>query len=226
MMAFLFEYAATMGLVDVAYIHPSGARSDYGRIGGIDDLDCLSRYDGLLYMRVNGLGAWCLGLTQEYTPSPLEEREALKVLPTMEIVATGPLLPGDTLVLEQFAEQTSDAVWRIDQTRLLEAVEQGHTIDRMEAFLKARSDGEIPDNVQVFFREAADRVSRLADLGAARLIEARDAVLAQLIANDGSLRSLCMLAGERHIVVPEENEAAFRRALHDLGYGLPGTPTD
>ncbi|MBN1979808.1 MAG: helicase-associated domain-containing protein [Anaerolineae bacterium] len=225
MMAFLFEYAATLGLVDVAYIHPSGARSDYGRMWGTDDLDCLSRYDGLLYLRVNGLGAWCLGLTQEYTPSPLEKREALKVLPTMEIVATETLPPGDTLILEQFAEQTSDAVWRIDQARLLEAVEQGHATDRMEAFLRARSDSEIPDNVRVFFREAADRASRLADLGAARLIEAQDAALAQLIANDSTLRSLCMLAGERHIVVPEENEAAFRRALHNLGYGLPKRPT-
>jgi hypothetical protein len=225
MVAFLFEYAATLGLIDVAYIHPSGARSDYGQMWGTDDLDCLSRYDGLLYLRVNGLGAWCLGLTPEYTPSPLERREMLKVLPTLEIVATEPLPPGDTLILEQFAEQTSDAVWRIDQLRLLEAVEQGHATDRMEAFLRARSDGKIPDNVQVFFREAADRASRLADLGAARLIEAHDAALAQLIANDGTLRSLCMLAGERHIVVPEENEAAFRRALHNLGYGLPKRPT-
>jgi hypothetical protein len=224
-MAFLFEYAATLGLVDVAYIHPSGARSDYGGIWGTDDLDCLSRYDGLLYLRVNGLGAWCMGLTQEYTPSPLEEREALKVLPTMEIVATEPLPPGDTLVLDQFAEQTSDAVWRIDQARLLEAVEQGYEIDRMEAFLRARCGDEMPDNVLVFFREAADRASRLADMGAARLIEARDAALAQLIANDSALRSLCMLAGESYIVVPEENESAFRRALHDLGYGLPKRPT-
>jgi hypothetical protein len=143
----------------------------------------------------------------------------------MEIVATGPLPPGDALVLEQFAEQTSDAVWRIDQARLLDAVEQGHAVDRMEAFLRARSGGEMPDNVQVFFHEAADRASRLADLGAARLIETRDAALAQLIANDSTLRSLCMLAGERHIVVPEENESAFRRALHKLGYGLPRKPT-
>jgi len=224
LMAFLFEYAATLGLADVAYIHPSGARADYNQ-WGTDDLDCLSRYDGLLYLRINSLGAWCLGLTQEYIPSPLEKREALKVLPTMEIVATGPLPPGDTLVMEQFAEQTSDAVWRIDQARLLEAVEQGHAIGRMEAFLRARSSSEIPDSVQIFFREAADRASRLTDLGAARLIEAQDEMLAQLIANDSSLRAMCLLAGERHIVVPEENESAFRRALHRLGYGLPKKPT-
>jgi hypothetical protein len=225
MMAFLFEYAATLGLIDTAYIHPSGARSDYGRMWGADDLDCLSRYDGLLYLRVNGLGAWCLGLAPEYTPSPLEERLALKVLPNMEIVATEPLPPGDALVLDQFTEQTSDAVWRIDRARLLTAAEQGHAIEHMEAFLKARSGGEMPENVRVFFREAADRASCLADRGTARLIEAQDAALAQLIANDSALRSLCTLAGERHIVVPEENESAFRRALHKLGYGLPRKPT-
>jgi len=116
-------------------------------------------------------------------------------------------------------------VWRIDQARLLEAVEQGHAIGRMEAFLRARSSSEIPDSVQIFFREAADRASRLTDLGAARLIEAQDEMLAQLIANDSSLRAMCLLAGERHIVVPEENESAFRRALHRLGYGLPKKPT-
>jgi hypothetical protein len=31
-----------------------------------------------------------------------------------------------------------------------------------------------------------------------------------------------MLAGERHLVVPAEAESAFRRALHELGYGLAG----
>ncbi|MBU1752162.1 MAG: hypothetical protein KKA73_31160, partial [Chloroflexi bacterium] len=87
LLAFLFEYAATLGLIDVAYIHPSGARPDYHDNWGTDDLDCLSRYDGLLYFRLTGLGAWCLGLTAEYTqcpadePAPLEVRQVLQVLP-------------------------------------------------------------------------------------------------------------------------------------------------
>ncbi len=221
MMAFLFEYAATMGLIDVAYIHPSGARRDYGNLWGTDDLDCLSRYDGLLYIRINGLGAWCLGLTEEYVPSPLEVRQALKVLPNLEVVATEPLPPGDVLFLEQFAERTSDVVWRIQPTLLLEAVEQGHSVAEMEAFLKAKAGDSLPDNVEVFFKEMGDRASRLVDRGSARLIEAQDAALAQLITNDSHLRSLCMLAGERYIVVPADAEKAFRRALHKLGYGLP-----
>jgi hypothetical protein len=53
----LFEYAATAGLIDVAYTDPRGARDDYRVLWGAGQLDCLSRYDGLVAVRVNELGA-------------------------------------------------------------------------------------------------------------------------------------------------------------------------
>lgn len=56
-LAFLFEYAATLGLVDVAYIAPEGARRDFSDRRVTDDLSALSRYDGLMYLRLNALGA-------------------------------------------------------------------------------------------------------------------------------------------------------------------------
>jgi hypothetical protein len=53
----LLEYAATIGLIDVAYTDPCGARDDYRALWGAGRYDCLSRYDGLLAVRVNELGA-------------------------------------------------------------------------------------------------------------------------------------------------------------------------
>ena len=53
----LFEYAATLGLIDVAYTGPRGARRDYQALWGAGQLSCLSRYDGLAAVRVNELGA-------------------------------------------------------------------------------------------------------------------------------------------------------------------------
>jgi hypothetical protein len=53
----LFEYAATLGVVDVAYTGARGARDDYRGLWGTDGLDSLSRYDGLAAVRVNELGA-------------------------------------------------------------------------------------------------------------------------------------------------------------------------
>jgi hypothetical protein len=53
----LLEYAATMGVIDVAYTDPAGARDDYRGLWGADQLAWLSRYDGLVALRVNELGA-------------------------------------------------------------------------------------------------------------------------------------------------------------------------
>ena len=219
-LAFLFEYAATLGLIDVATIAPDGARPDYRALWGVDDLGCLSRYDGLLYFRINGLGAWCLGQADAYVPTPFEERPLLKVLPNMDVVAIEALPPGDALFLEAFAEPTADFVWAIRQEKVLQALEQGRTAAEIAAFLEARSAGPLPGNVAVTLAELGDRASRLAVRGPALWIEARDAALAQLVANDSRTRALCMLAGERHLVVPADAESAFRRALHELGYAL------
>jgi hypothetical protein len=52
----LFEYAATAGLIDVAYTDPRGAREDFRALWGAGQLSCLSRYDGLVAVRVNDLG--------------------------------------------------------------------------------------------------------------------------------------------------------------------------
>ncbi len=52
----LLEYAATIGLIDVAYTDPRGARDDYRGLWGAEEFDRLSRYDGLLAVRVNELG--------------------------------------------------------------------------------------------------------------------------------------------------------------------------
>jgi hypothetical protein len=58
----LFEYAATLGVVDIAFTAPRGARNDYrelwgaGRRDSLSGYDSLSRYDGLAAVRVNELG--------------------------------------------------------------------------------------------------------------------------------------------------------------------------
>jgi hypothetical protein len=68
-LAVLFEYAATLGLIDIEYVPPTGARDDYQNNWGGDHLDQLSRYDGLAALRLNPLGAHAAGATADYTPA-------------------------------------------------------------------------------------------------------------------------------------------------------------
>jgi hypothetical protein len=103
----------------------------------------------------------------------------------------------------------------------LEAVEGGLTVGELKDFLAARSQGPLPQTVEVFLADLAHKAGQLADAGVARLIVCADAHLAQLLANDRRLRKLCQRAGERHLVFRAAGEAAVRRALRELGYVLP-----
>ena len=220
LLAFLFEYMATMGLIDVAYIPPSLARMDFSNLWGVDDYDALSYYDGLQYFRINNLGAWCLEMVDDYQPAKPQQTSRFTVLPNMDIVATEAVPAGDVLILEQFAASVSDNVWHIELDQLLKSVENGQSITTMVEFLKANAGNDLPGTVETFFSDVSERVSRLSDAGPARLIEVKDEATARLITHDRELSKHCMLAGDRHIAVPTKSEAAFRRGLRKLGYSL------
>lgn len=217
----LFEYAATLGLVDVAYVPPNGARPDYRELWGTDDLDFLSRYDGLLLFRLNPLGAYCLGTTETYAPPPQEERLTLAVGPAREVAALHPPLPpADALTLEVFAEPSGEAAWQLDPAKILAATEAGRPVSELETFLQTRA-GPLPPAVQSFLADLAARAGQLSDSGAARLVECADAALAAELAAHKRLSRLCLRAGDRHLVVPAASESAFRKALRELGHILP-----
>ena len=52
------------------------------------------------------------------------------------------------------------------------------------------------------------------------MIECVDAQTAQKVAQHEDTKKLCMLAGEKHLVLTS-TEKAFRKALRKLGYGMP-----
>ena len=224
LLAFLFEYAATMGLIDVAYISPVFARDDYHGHWGADDLDFLSRYDGLQYLRINALGAYVLEMTDSYEAAPVEDRPVLKVLPNHEIVITDEILltEGDRLFLEKISEKASASVWRLSVRSLLTAAEKGTGADEALSFLQSHSTGAIPETVISLFGDSAERTTPLSYTGRSHLIACDDPVLASMIASDTKLRKLCLAAGESHIAVLPGKEKAFLKALADLGYIVPG----
>ena len=221
LLAFLLEYAVTLGIIDAALIPPAGARYNYGDLWGTDDLIYFSRYDGLMYLRITALGAYCLGIETEYRPAPMERKPVLRILPNLEITAIGAELErGDRIALDTYALPVSELVWQLNQSKLLTAIQEGRSIAEVREFLDARSIGTIPDTVIRFLDDTEQRAAKLQDRGLARLIECSDAALAVLIAGDSRTRKHCMPAGERHLVVPSSSEGAFKRALLKLGYSI------
>jgi hypothetical protein len=218
----LFEYAATLGLIDVAYVPPDGARPDYHNMWGTDDLEYLSRYDGLMYIRQTPLAAYALGWAEVYEPPALEQRSAFTVLANLDVVATGDGLTfSDRIALERYAHRTADRVWRLDRERLLATAEEGESIAAVRAFLEARTATSLPPTVISLLDDVADRTQRFVDPGAMRVIECADPALVLRLANDARTRRLCIAAGESRLLVPTGAEQAFRRAVRKLGYAVP-----
>jgi len=99
-LAYLFEYLATLGMIDVAYTTPYHARRDFAENWATDDFVLLSRYDGLRYIRLNALGAFCLGMDDCYQPAVGAKPPLLCVDSDFGLALLRDPEPGERLICE------------------------------------------------------------------------------------------------------------------------------
>lgn len=220
-LAVLFEYAATLGLLDVEYVAPAHARDDFRHMWGADWIDALSRYDGLLAVRLTPLGAYAAGLTSTYRPpEPAAPGRGLEVLANFDIVATADLPAADRLVLDAYAVRTSDRVWTLTAASLLAAIDAGRPPGGLTSFLAERAAHGLPVTVRTLIDDVEARTQQVRDLGMRHIVECADVAVATLIARDRSLGRYCTRIGDRHLLLAPGGEAKVRTALHKLGYAL------
>ncbi len=224
MLVFLFEYMATLGLIDVAYVRPHEIRmKDCKSMWGTDDLEFFSRYDGLIYFRINLLGNFCLGRMDRYEPArQASGAKHLKVLSNLEIAFHPGILPqGDLLFMERFSDPVSEGVMKLNAAKILDLASQENGIDRIVEFLKIRSENAFPETVERFLRDVGKKSACLSDAGHVRLLKVADAELACLLVNDPVFQKLCLPAGQEHVAVLSGREKAFANAVKKMGYACP-----
>ena len=178
-------------------------------------------YDGLMSIRITAFGASALGIATDIEiPAPVATA-VLQVLPDLQVVAVGVEVERSVrMALDASSVPVSDVVWRIDRAKLLAAGDQGWSIEQIRTFLATHNAGALPDAASRLLQDVAERSGQVVDRGLVRLVECRDPALAALLANDRRTARQCTAAGDRYLVVPTSSEAAFRRALRDLGYRL------
>lgn len=217
----LFEYCATLGMVDVAYKSPHNARTHFQSLWGGDGMTFLSRYDGLMAVRLTDLGAYCLGLATSYTLPARVASCALSVSASLRISVTrGNLSADDVLLLENWASSDGAGSWRLDRDKTMLAVERGQDTAQLESFLQSHDSQPLPVQVESFLRTCNKQGKAMRVLGASVLIECADAGTADLIAGHKDTAALCMRAGKRHLAVLQNQEEKFRKAARQLGYGI------
>jgi len=221
MRAFFLESLATLGVLDAGLVYPHQLWPDlHDSLNG--DLPFCGRYDGLLYVRLNPLGAYALGFSDHYDLRAEARPKLFRVLPNLDVVlANGPLNPADRATLELLAAPKSDMVWTLDAERMLTHVETGGAFRELRDFLEANAAEGLPENVQVFLADLESKLGACRARREAVLLEWADEALARLIATSSGTNKLCFHAGANRLVVPAENVTAFSRAVKKLGYVLP-----
>jgi hypothetical protein len=220
-LVYLFEYLATLGMLDLAYVPPYGIRDDYRGIWGTDDLSFFSRYDGLVYFRLNPLGAWCLDLCDEYQAAETPVVPLLTVSEDLHIELVRAPEPGEVLLLDRYTERLSEQIWRVTPESVLNAMQEGQDPGVFLEFLMQRSERPLGPTVDDFFAEIRNRKDALRDGGAARLLQCADVGIVRLLTSDPATRDYCLQGGPKILVVPEKAEKGFRRGLRKLGYIFP-----
>ena len=224
-LAVLFEYAATLGLLDVDYVSPAHARDDFRQMWGADWIDALSRYDGLRAVRLTALGAYAAGLTTTYTPAapPLPWTAPCRCWPTSTSSPppTSRRPTGSSSTPSPPAPPTGcgpcrrRASWR-------PSMQAGRPASSPPSWTSApctrfprRSAGCSPTS-----RPAP---GRSATSGPAASSNAPTRVSPPCSPEDRSLRGLCIRLGERHLMLDPASEPKARAALRKLGYPLGPT---
>jgi len=221
LLCLLFEYAATLGMVDVAYIEPGCAPSNFRDMWGTDDLEFLSRYDGLAFFRITALGAYCLGASERYANASPPGRIRLSVLPSLLInVMDGEPSVEELMTLEAWCVPEAPHSWRLDRQKAISAIERGHKLDDLLAFLQSRDDQPLPQTAESFITTCRKNATALKVIGTAVLIECQDEATADLVAEHKLNAGLCLRAGERRLVVRLEHEEKFRAMVRMLGLGM------
>jgi len=220
LMVYFMEYLATLGMLDIGYTHADSGIDDLGGLWGVDELVYLSRYDGLLYLRLNPLGAYCLGLSEDYELELPETEALLDVDAALQLHLRRPADAAEGMQLQQFALPLGANEWRLTRDSLLAAAGNGLSLDDFHLFLQQNSASEPPAALATLFEECAARSTAVTDAGSARLLKCATSSLAAALARDPKVAPYCLHAGGRMLVVPSNKLSGFRKVLRAKGYAI------
>ncbi|MEO5953809.1 MAG: hypothetical protein ABIQ44_15205 [Chloroflexia bacterium] len=234
--AVIMEYVASLGMVEIAYTKPEYGTRTFDEQTGSDfsDYDYISRYDGLIALKLTPLGAYVLGLSGSYVEAErpkgsagkIEMVPVLRVLPTLDIVIldASRLMPHEKMLLERVAAVQSDHVYRLSRDVMLESIGKVVKLDAVKSFLAEKSgiapEG-LPNTVLTFFDDVERRSTILREGERLIVFESDDPYLLAELSKAPGIRGVAQLGkiGAQDVLfVPESHEREARKQIKKLGY--------
>lgn len=184
-------------------------------------MDFLSRYDGLKFIRINSLGAFCLDLAETYELPEIAVKSSFTILPNLKIKIDGAALTvGEEIFLENFAEKEDGNLWRLSQEKTIYALENGKKIESLREFLEKREEQLLPETVEGFLRDTEKRAAALKSKETAQIIECETTEIADEISQNPHTKKFCERFGKKSLEVFAPDEKKFREIVRKIGYGV------
>jgi hypothetical protein len=217
--AVLWEILAAIGALDIAYLEDTEGMFP-AEVYAYDE-PIYSRYDGLMYFRINPLGAYLFGQADAYVPSqPLDaELFSVAVDGRITLLQQAPLSAAHQTQLAQIADAV-DGGYQLSVPKLLTLLESAPNLDLPRTFLAQRNRGPLPATVVDLLRRVEEDSRALQIQSKALTIRVRSDAVAQAVLNDPVAGKIVRRLDERTFLIPANKETALRNALRDLGYGL------
>ena len=220
-LVYLFEYLATLGMIDVAYLPPYYIRNDYEDMWGADDLSFFSRYDGLLFFRLNPLGSYCLQLSAHYQAPKQHISPLLYIDDSLTVMLQRLATPSEKMILDQYLKPKTDKTYHFDQDFLFEAIEKGGDLKVFVKFLNAAAEQKLSTQILDIIAALEERCNAFTDAGNARVLNCSSIAMAKMLATNPNTGKHCFHLHDKLLVIPEKSANAFHKAVKKLGYIVP-----
>ncbi len=100
---------------------------------------------------------------------------------------------------------------------LFAAIKQGESLVEIRQFFARSSDAELSPEIEQLFKDVEQRTTAFVEIGQTSLIECSLEFRKQVLSHR-KLSSLCLPAGEKHLVLLPGKEKKFASALEAIGF--------
>jgi hypothetical protein len=127
----------------------------------------------------------------------------------------------EALMLDAWCVQETPRSWRLDRQKVIAAIGRGRSLEDLRTFLQSRDEQPLPETAESFITACGKNSNAMKVIGTTLLIECKDELTAEFVAEHKLNTGLCERVGGRRLVVRLEHEEKFRALLRTLGLGMP-----
>ncbi len=167
-----------------------------------------------VYLKLNKLGRYFI-FNENYN---FNNEKTITILPNTEIITTQNTPDFIIYFLEKICENISLNLYKLDLKSVLKLLNTGKKSEDILNFIENNSENKIPSIIYRYFEDIKSKTLKITTKYI--VIETQNGIIAKIISNDKKLKNYCKFSENNKIMIDENDEVEFKKALLKNGYVL------